>query len=243
MRTPRLGWTAALTVMVTAAALAAAPAETAVAAPPPSAAPSVAYQDLSLPGGRHATVYTDGLAEVSGVTKDGKRGTEFRWIPLLGSDGAAPGLPSKNQIAADLASGPAARYRPDEVVAVYGDSVSAPTSFSAPASATRAAAVPHYTSDAGLNSTLAGLGVDRSRQLFTGQDVSQLSAQRAAASQALGRPLLDFAHGFVLLLNTASVPAAVTALRANPTSCTRRPTGRSSRPTRGRSTSRRTRRG
>ena len=216
MRTPRRGWTAALTVLVTAAALAATPAETAAAAPPPSAAPSVAYQNLSLPGGRHATVYTDGLAEVSGVTKDGKLGTEFRWIPLLGSDGAAPGLPSKNQIAADLASGPAARYRPDEVVAVYRDSVTAPNSFSAPATTHAAAAVPHYTSDAALNSTLAGLGVDRSRQLFTGQDVSQLSAQRAAASQALGRPLLDFAHAFVLHLNAASVPAAVTALRANP---------------------------
>ena len=216
MRTARV---AVLTALLTAGALAVAPAEVGAAPPPALSRAAVVYQNLRLPTG-HATVYSDGLAEVfRDSAKGAPGGVEFQWVPLAASDGASAGtsfgsaaaLPSKAQIVADLARGPAASFRPGEVVVVYGDAVQAPTKFSAPARSGTAA--PHYTNDAALNSTLATLGVDRAQQLFTG--TADLAAQRAAAEQAVGRPLLNFANAFVLHLATASVPAAVSTLRAS----------------------------
>lgn len=163
MRTARV---AVLTALLTAGALAVAPAEVGAAPPPAPSRAAVVYQNLRLPTG-HATVYSDGLAEVfRDSAKGAPGGVEFQWVPLAASDGATIGtgaraLPSKAQIVADLARGPAATFRPGEVVVVYGDAVQAPTKFSAPARSGTAA--PHYTNDAALNSTLATLGVDRAQ--------------------------------------------------------------------------------
>src|SRR6266702_8824083 len=191
--------TAIMTAILTATATAVVPAATAGAVPTgagtaPRAA--VAYQNLKLPDG-HATVYSDGLAE---VFRD-SGGTEFRWVPLSTSDGAASNaLPAKGQVLADLARGPAAKFRQSEVVVIYRDGVTAsPTT-------------PH-TNQAKLNETLAGLGVDRAHQLFS--DAADLGAQRATAERAVGHPLLGFERAFVLHLAAASVPAAVATLRAN----------------------------
>jgi hypothetical protein len=191
--------TAVLTAVITATATVAVPAARATAAPPSGTAPraAVVYQNLKLPHG-HATVYSDGLAE---VFRDSGGGSEFRWVPLSTSDGATGNaLPAKGQLVADLARGPAAKYRQGEVVVVYRDGVTAsPTT-------------PH-TNQPKLNSTLAGLGVDRARQLFA--DATDLGAQRATAEQAVGHPLLGFEHAFVLHLAAASVPAAVATLRSD----------------------------
>ena len=209
MRTARV---AVLTALLTAGALAVAPAEVGAAPPPAPTRAAVAYQNLQLPAG-HATVYSDGLAEVfRDSAKGAPAGVEFQWVPLVASDGATTGtrvLPSKGQIVADLAHGPAATFRPGEVVVVYSDAVQAPTRFSAPARSGTAA--PHYTNQPALNTTLATLGVDHAQQLFTGP--ADLAAQRATAERAVGRPLLNFANAFVLHLATASVPVAVSTLR------------------------------
>jgi hypothetical protein len=191
--------TAIMTAILTATATAVVPAATAGAAPTRAAsAPraAVAYQNLKLPDG-HATVYSDGLAE---VFRD-SGGTEFRWVPLSTSDGATGNaLPAKGQVLADLARGPAAKFRQSEVVVIYRDGVTAsPTT-------------PH-TNHAKLNETLAGLGVDRAHHLFG--DASDLGAQRATAERAVGHPLLGFERAFVLHLAAASVPAAVATLRAS----------------------------
>ncbi|HEY2985276.1 MAG TPA: hypothetical protein VGJ38_14060, partial [Jatrophihabitantaceae bacterium] len=191
--------TTIMTAVLTATATAVVPAATAGAAPTGAgAAPraAVAYQNLKLPDG-HATVYSDGLAE---VFRD-SGGTEFRWVPLTTSDGATSNaLPAKGQVLADLARGPAAKFRQSEVVVIYRDGVTAsPTT-------------PH-TNQAKLNETLAGLGVDRAHQLFS--DAADLGAQRATAERAVGHPLLGFEHAFVLHLAAASVPAAVATLRAS----------------------------
>jgi hypothetical protein len=192
--------TAILTAILTATATAVVPAATATAAPAePGATPraAVAYQNLKLPDG-HATVYSDGLAE---VFRDSGGGTEFRRVPLSTSDGAtSSALPAKGQLIADLARGPAAKYRQGEVVVIYRDGVTA------------APTTPH-TNKAQLNATLAGLGVDRARQLFS--DAADLGTQRATAERAVGHPLLGFEHALVLHLAAASVPAAVATLRSS----------------------------
>ncbi len=214
MRTARV---AVLTAFLTAAALAVVPAQ-AGAAPAAALHATVAYQNLKLPGG-HATVYADGLAEVfRDQGKGTPAGAEFRWVPLVASDGAASGpaaaggqLPAKAQVLADLANGPAASFRPGEVVVVYRDSVQASTAFSTPAH--RSGAVPAYTNQAALNSKLAALGVDHAQQLFSGS--AKLGAQRVAAERAIGRSLLNISNAFVLHLGASSVPAAVSALRAD----------------------------
>jgi hypothetical protein len=222
MRTARI---AVLTALLTASALAVAPAEAGASPAAGPAAPpraTVAYQQLALPGG-HATVYSDGLAEIFRDSARGApSGVEFRWLPLVASDGAtgigtgAGKLPPKAAIIADLGHGAAASFRPGEVVVVYSDAVQAPTTFSAPArSGAARTATPQYTNQARLNSTLAALGVDRARQLFTGHGTAELATQRVAAERALARTLLNFAHAFVLHLATASVPDAVSTLRAS----------------------------
>lgn len=68
--------------------------------------PDVVYRDLPLPGGRHALVYSDGLAE---VFTGGQSRVEFRWVPLLNPTGgtslAGAGgteLPAKGDLIADL---------------------------------------------------------------------------------------------------------------------------------------------
>ena len=68
-----------------------APAEVGAAPPPAPSRAAVVYQNLRLPTG-HATVYSDGLAEVfRDSAKGAPGGVEFRWVPLAASDGASAG--------------------------------------------------------------------------------------------------------------------------------------------------------
>jgi hypothetical protein len=99
------------------------------------------------------------------------------------------GLPDKGQLIADLLRPSSAPYVPDEVVVIFRHA--APTA------------------------ALARLGVDRVSQLFTGMALPQLAALHRSAEQAAGHPLPDFSRLDVLHLSAASVPAAVTGLRAD----------------------------
>ena len=170
---------------------------------------AVVYPDLRLPDGRRALVYSDGLAEVS--DSSGSR-VEFTWIPLLNPDSGGAGLPGKGQLMADLLRPSSAPYAANEVVVIYRDAVpTAPVYAASP----RANAVPSYTDKPALNTVLARLGVDRAGQLFTGMATSQLAALHTSAEQAAGHPLPDFSRAAVLHLSAASVPTAVTDLRAD----------------------------
>ncbi len=185
------------------------------------ARPSVAYRNLALPGGQHALVYSDGLAEVFQGT--GSR-VEFRWVPLLDpSGGATPAagsgaseLPSEGELIADLARGAPSPYAAQEVEVVYRDAVQAGPSFAASARQLRdhPGLVPAYTDRPALNATLARLGVDRASQLFAGLGTARLAALHSSAAAAAGHPLPDFARAFILHVTAASVPAAVARLRA-----------------------------
>ena len=222
MRSARV--TILISAMTTLAAVTlAGPAATARASAPGSAAQqnaaraTIVYPDLPLPDGQHALVYSDGLAELSGSS--GNR-VEFTWVPLLNPSGntsltdpGGAGLPGKGQLIADLLRPPSAPYVPDEVVAIYRDATPTSAEFQASPQALRtgAAAVPSYTDKPALNTVLAGLGVDRASRLFTGMTTQQLAALHGSAGP--GAP--DFSRAVVLHLSAASVPAAVTGLRAD----------------------------
>jgi hypothetical protein len=183
---------------------------------------TVIYPDLRLPDGRRALVYSDGLAEVSGGP--GNR-AEFAWVPLLNpsggtslADSGGAGLPDKGQLIADLLRPPSAPYVAHEVVVIYRDAVpTAPVYQTSPqALRLRAAPVPRYTDKPALNTVLARLGVDRASRLFAAMATQRLAALHGSAERAAGHPLPDFSRAVVLHLTAASVPAAVTGLRASP---------------------------
>lgn len=182
---------------------------------------TVVYPDLRLPDGQHALVYSDGLAEVSGGP--GSR-VEVTWVPLLNpggntslADADRAGLPDKGHLIADLLRSKSAPYVAQEVVAVYRDAVPTAPVYQVPALALRAhaAPVPRYTDKAALNELLARLGVDRASRLFAGMTSQRLAALHSSAEEAVGDPMPDFSRAVVLHLTANSVPAAVTALRAD----------------------------
>ncbi|MBV9448519.1 MAG: hypothetical protein JO345_21755 [Streptosporangiaceae bacterium] len=177
---------------------------------PNAARATVSYPDLRLPDGRHALVYSDGLAEVSDST--GNR-VEFTWVPLLNpsagtslSDSNGAALPGKGQLIADLLRPPSAPFAAQEVVVIYRDATPTAPVVAASPQVPGPGAAPRYTDKPALNTVLARLGVDRASRLFTGLDTQQLNA---------GHPALDLSRAVVLHLTAASVPAAVTGLRAD----------------------------
>jgi hypothetical protein len=172
---------------------------------------TVAYPDLQLPDGRHALVYSDGLAEVSdGPGQAGNR-MKFTWVPLLNANGGGTSLndsggtdlPGTGELIADLLRQRPAPYAAQEVVAVYRDAAPTAALFATSPQALRmrAASVPRYTDKPALNSVLARLGVDRASRLFAG-----LPSQQP----------LDVSRAVLLHLTADSVAAAVSALRADP---------------------------
>jgi hypothetical protein len=194
-------------------------------ATPATVKPTVSYPHLALPGGQWAVVYSDGLAEVHRGNQGAGGQVKLVRLPLSGSDAdtSAVGavnrpLPPKGEIIADLLRNDSTPYAAHQVVVVYGSGVSAPAHVSIPAGSLRQAgtATAGYTSSPRLNQVLAGLGVDRSDQLFGGVSHDRLASMRAATEQQLGRPLLDFSNAYVLHITGASVASAIAALRLNP---------------------------
>ncbi|GIH19390.1 S8 family serine peptidase [Rugosimonospora africana] len=209
-----------------------------VAAHPPAPAADaravLVYRHLTLPGGRWAAVYSDGIAEVH--RGDQAKGDQVMMVrlPLPGSDavsgtaGTAAGkqasgtgasgasLPSQEQIVTDLLHSDQTPYAAQQVVVVYRTGVSSPDHQAVAPNQMKSAATPNYTSAAGLNRTLAGLGVDRTDRLFAGVPRDRLAGMRSTATQRLGRTLLDFSNAYQLHLTGSSVPAAISALRASP---------------------------
>ena len=158
---------------------------------------SVIYPDLRLPNGQHALVYSDGLAEVSGGP--GSR-VEFTWVPLLNpggntslADASGAGLPDKAQLITDLLQSRSAPFAAQEVVVVYRGAAPTPA----------------------LSALLARMGVDRASRLFSGITAQRLAALHSSAQGATGNAVPDFSRAVVLHLSANSVPAAVTALRAD----------------------------
>jgi hypothetical protein len=184
---------------------------------------TVAYPHLELPGGEWAKVYSDGLAEIRRTNAAGT-GVELEHLPLFNPDGATSPvgdgtrqLPAVGDIISDLVHGQSAPYAAQEVVVIYRAGVTVPARFTTPAAALRqqGSAVPSYTSDATLNRTLAGLGVDDASRLFGGQTRNRIIAMHAAAQRAVGHAILDFTRAYALHLTNASVATAVERLRAS----------------------------
>jgi hypothetical protein len=160
----------------------------------------VAYSRLALPGGAWARVWSDGIAEVH---KAGR--SEIQHVPLLNREGGAGQagagqagdgigeMPSKGQLISDLAHGVAASYAAGQVVVVYRGGAGS----------------------AAVSKAQAGLGVDRTRGMFSGASQQRASSLRDAAQRSTGHSLLDFSSAEVLHVTAASVPDAVAKLRAD----------------------------
>lgn len=202
------------------------PAPAAHAQPP--AKPTVVYSNLALPNGDSAVVFSNGIAEV--VSKDHKQ-VEFRQVPLSPSFGVgavAGVLPDKASLIADLAAAAPSQYAPNELVVVFRTGVTpaqdvltvSPGTLvamrNARTPATRMAAAPAYTNSAGVNATLAALGVDHMERLFRQFDRATLRAQHDRAQAAVSFSLLDFSSAYRVHITGAGVSQAFLSLQQSP---------------------------
>jgi hypothetical protein len=181
--------------------------DTGSAAAAPAAKPAVAYQNLALPTGQTATVYTNGIAE---VFSDGHRSAQYRMLPPAGpgEPGTSASLPGRGELIWELSQAPPSPFVPGTLEVVLAHGVRA-TSAERTVPAGRAGQVPPYTTSSPLNRLLAGLGTDRVAAVFRG-------AQARAAGRLPTSGGLDLAQALVVHVTGASVPTAVTALLASP---------------------------
>jgi hypothetical protein len=205
MRPALAAWASLLAVagLVAAPALGASTSAAAATAKGASAKPTLVYPHLSLPNGGWAQVYSDGMAEVY-RPRAGSRSVMASAVehvplfnPLGGTGPAGEGtreLPPKGQLIADLARPDTTPYAAGQVVVIYRPGTSA----------------------AAVSKAQAGLGVYRSRPMFTGAARQRMLTMRNAAQQHLGHALLDYPDARVLHVTKTSVAAAVARLRANP---------------------------
>ncbi|HEY3610287.1 MAG TPA: hypothetical protein VGL06_22500, partial [Pseudonocardiaceae bacterium] len=179
-------------------------APTAVAAPMPTrptvTKPTVVYRNMRLVNGDTATIFSNGLAEVS---RAGQAAIEYRMVPLVPS-GSTDVLPAAPQVAFDLAKAPAVPYVHNQVEVVLAPGVAAtsaqrvlPDTAVAPGAPT-----PDYTTNATLNTQLAGMGVTSMNQLFSGM-----------TANATG---VDLSRVYTMHVSNTSIPAALAALTASP---------------------------
>jgi hypothetical protein len=205
MRPTLVVWAALLAGagLIAAPALGASTPAAAATANGAGAKPTLVYPHLSLPSGGWAQVYSDGFAVVFRHRAGSRSATEsaMEHVPLfnpLGGTGPAGHgpleLPPKGQLIADLARPSTTPYAAGQVVVIYRPGTSA----------------------AAVGKAQAGMGVDRSRPMFTGAAHRKMLAMRNAAQNKTGRALLDFPDARVLHVTRTSVAAAVTRLRANP---------------------------
>jgi hypothetical protein len=190
----------------------------------------ILYQNLALPNGNTAIVFTNGMAQV--FTKDHRKVETvlIRNGPQYdgGMNSTAVQLPDKGHIIAQLAQGTLPPFVPNRVVVVYRDGVSAPQDIitvdkptlramreAVAKHATASMSVPSYTTDSVVNRTLGTLGVDRSERLFRQFNRSTLSALRSRASSS-GSLALDFSNAYRLHISAASVRDAVQTLAKLP---------------------------
>jgi hypothetical protein len=192
------------------------PTATPVAAQPSSPRATVVYRHLDLPGGKWATVYSDGLAEVH--TAD-DRHTMITWVPGLNVDGATATdrkLPGKGQLIMDLARGESVPYAPQQVLVALQTGVTAPAQQSVSPRTLGQGRAPHdYTSAPGLNKVLAGLGTDRMTRSFRQVPQQSLADWHRKAQAATGRSLVDISRLYVVHITHGSVTQAVDRLRAD----------------------------
>ncbi len=190
----------------------------------------ILYQNLALPNGNTAIVFTNGTAQV--FTKDHRKVETLliRNGPQYdgGTNATAVQLPDKGHIIAQLAQGQLPPFVPNRVVVVYRDGVSAPQDVinvdkatlrsmraAVAKHATASMSVPSYTTDSVVNRALGTLGVDRSERLFRQFNRSTLSALRSGASTNAS-VALDFSNAYRLHISAASVRDAVQTLAKLP---------------------------
>lgn len=182
----------------------------------------VAYQNLALPNGDTATVFSNGIAEI--FSKD-KRRMQFRQVPSSPSFGAsdsATQLPDRGDLIADLSHAAPTAYAPNQLNVVFsGSAVPTQDTFSVSPDTlvhlrNGKTSTPNYTRDAATNSLLASLGVDRVDRLFGQFQRSQLQSMHAQTQARVSVPVLDFSNAYHLHFTSASMSSALAALQASP---------------------------
>jgi hypothetical protein len=188
-----------------------------------AAAPNTLYQ-LTLPGGKSATVYADGVAQIYSKDHNKVMTRVLAPSPNLLPDGMRGSVPDKSDVTRQLLKEPQAPYQAGRVLVVLRDGVTASDVTTVPKAALLtlrhdrktgtlpAAHVPSYTSDAATNSALAQIGADRVERLFRNLNRSTLRSMRAGAQAKLGRPVLDIASAYRVHITGASVRNAVARL-------------------------------
>jgi hypothetical protein len=186
------------------------------------------YQ-LNLPGGKSATVYADGVAQIYSKDHTKVMTRVLSPGPSLQPDATRGELPDKNQVMRQLLQNPQQPFAPGRVLVVFRDGIGAQSDVANIPRATllsirsslkthtlSPALIPQYTNDSAANRVLAEIGADRVERLFRSVAPSRLSAMRATAQAKLGHPLLNIASAYRIHITGASVRDSVTRLSKLP---------------------------
>jgi hypothetical protein len=188
--------------------------------------PRVIYEDLGLPLGETATVYSNGTA----LIRDQRGAVIDERQVRLRPDPQDPSQIDRAWVIFELSRPKPQVFALGEVVVVFraGVSVAKDTFILSPLellalrkgtsqNARSMASVPRYTNDAATDQSLAMLGVDRSERLFQNFSRSTLSGMYTGAEAALRQPgLLDFSNAYRLHITNATVRQAIARLRKLP---------------------------
>lgn len=182
---------------------------------------------LTLPQGKTAVVFANGVAQI--YSKDRKSVQTRTLTPSINTntDAVRGGSLDRNTAVAELLKDPPTPFAGSRVIVVFRDGVGAstdvitvdkPTLLAMRKAKGRLSTVqtPQYTNDSAVNHVLAGIGTDRGERLFRKFDRSTLSSMRSSAQSQIGRPLLNIAGAYVYHVTGASVRDAVAALTKLP---------------------------
>jgi hypothetical protein len=179
---------------------------------------------FTLPDGKSAVVFKNGVAQV--FTKDHLKVQTrlFASIPKYNATAPNAGLPDEGHLYAALAAGPKKPFVDGRVIVVFQQGVSPaqdvqqldkPTMVQMRTRLSRhqLTAAPQYTNDSTTNNVLATLGTDRTERMFRQFSRSSLSALRMGMSSTNS---LDFSNAYRLHITGSSVRSAVQALSKLP---------------------------
>ncbi|HKU67935.1 MAG TPA: S8 family serine peptidase [Candidatus Baltobacteraceae bacterium] len=192
------------------------------AAPLAASAQTILYR-VSLPGGKTAVVFSNGVAQV--YSKDRKSVRTQVLLPSYGdADATHPVLPDKTEAAMQLLRAPDQPFGSNELIVVFRDGIAAQSDLTTVGKATLASLrknrqtlsynVPQYTNDAIVNRALAVMGADRVERLFRNVNRSTLANMRSGAQARLGRQLLNIAGAYRVHVTGEPLLKAVSDLRA-----------------------------
>jgi hypothetical protein len=188
---------------------------------PSAAAPPQVLEQVSLPDGRTAAVYSGGVTRI----EDAKHHTQQTRTLLVGRDGpGGSGLPSKAEIVRRLTESPYASqgYPPNVAIVVLRGAVTPAQTVTVADEQLSAyrrelalgapALAPSYTSDAATNTALAAIGTDQLRHLFTNVRPSLLRS----TSSLFSASAVNAGSAYLVHFRGARVEDAVKALLALP---------------------------